>query len=112
MRADVRTSCDQAYGYCSALHTSRSSRPISHASLATTTRYLNIQRRELNRAMEKLEESQLLAKERRQKNAEARKNGKTEPVAQPLHTRPNKALKPLHQSQTNVPPVSNFLPSS
>jgi hypothetical protein len=46
------------------------------------TRYLNIQRRGLHLAMEKLEESQRLAAEEREKKTE----GKSETVAQRLHT--------------------------
>ena len=50
------------------------SKLIGHASLSTTTRYLNIQRRGLHLAMEKLEESQKAAADERRKKAEERRN--------------------------------------
>ena len=62
------------------------SKILGHASLTTTTRYLNIQRRGLHLAMEKLEESQRLAEEQRWKRAEEQKRKNPEAVAQPLHT--------------------------
>lgn len=60
------------------------SKLLGHASLTTTTRYLNVQRRGLHLAMEKLEESQRAAEERRKK-AEEEKRKKADSVAQPLH---------------------------
>jgi integrase len=57
------------------------SKILGHASLTTTTRYLNIQRRGLHLAMEKLEESQKLAAEERKRKAEKRQQ---HGVAQPL----------------------------
>ena len=62
------------------------SKLLGHASLSTTTRYLNIQRRGLHLAMEKLEESQKAAAEERRKKAEEQERKSAEPVAQPLHT--------------------------
>ncbi|HYT75580.1 MAG TPA: hypothetical protein VEL79_12570 [Vicinamibacterales bacterium] len=49
-------------------------------------RYLNIQRRGLDLAMEKLEENRRLAEEQRQKKAEEEKRKKAESVAHVLHT--------------------------
>jgi hypothetical protein len=54
--------------------------------LNTTTRYLNIQRRGLHLAIEKLEESQRMAEEQRRKKAEEQKRKNAESVAQTLHT--------------------------
>ena len=58
---------------------------MGHASLTTTTRYLNIQRRGLHLAMEKLEESQKAAEGQRQKKAEDQNRKNAESVAQVLH---------------------------
>ena len=60
------------------------SKILGHASLSTTTRYLNIQRRGLHLAMKKLDESQKLAAEQRKQKAEAAKC-KAESVARALH---------------------------
>jgi integrase len=60
------------------------SKILGHASLSTTTRYLNVQRRGLHLAMEKLEESQRLAEEQRRKGEEGKRN-ESDAVAQPLH---------------------------
>jgi integrase len=49
------------------------SKILGHTSLTTTTRYLNIQRRSLHLAMEKLEQSQRLAAEERRRRAEEKK---------------------------------------
>jgi hypothetical protein len=49
-------------------------------------RYLNIQRRGLHLAMEKLEESQKVAADERRKRAEEQERKNAEPVARPLHT--------------------------
>jgi hypothetical protein len=63
--------------------------------VSTTTRYLNIQRRGLLLAMEKLEESQRLAREGR---AEERRRASAEAMARSCHT-----------SDANTPaPVSDF----
>ena len=62
------------------------SKLLGHASLSTTTRYLNIQRRRLHLEMEKLEESQKAAAEERRKKAEEQERKNAEPVAHPLHT--------------------------
>ncbi len=62
------------------------SKILGHTSLNTTTRYLNIQRRGLHLAMEKLEESQRMAEEQRRKKAEEQKRKNAESVAQTLHT--------------------------
>jgi hypothetical protein len=62
------------------------SKILGHASLSTTTRYLNIQRRGLHLAMEKLEASQKAAEEQRRKKAEGQQRKNAESVAQPLHT--------------------------
>ena len=62
------------------------SKILGRASLSTTTRYLNIQRRGLHMAMEKLEESQRLAEERRRQKAKDQLRQKSESVAQRLHT--------------------------
>ena len=62
------------------------SKLLGHASLSTTTRYLNIQRRGLHLAMETLEESQRAAAEEKRKKAEEQERKNTEPVAQALHT--------------------------
>jgi integrase len=61
------------------------SKILGHASLSTTTRYLNIQRRGLHLAMEKLEESQKLAAEQRAKRAGEQQRKNTESVAHALH---------------------------
>jgi integrase len=61
------------------------SKILGHASLSTTTRYLNIQRRGLHLAMEKLEESQALAAEQRKKKTETEKRNIAESVAHTLH---------------------------
>jgi integrase len=57
------------------------SKILGHASLSTTTRYLNIQRRGLHLAMEKLEESQKAAAAERRKKAEEQKRQNAEAVA-------------------------------
>ena len=62
------------------------SKLLGQASLSTTTRCLNIQRRGLHLAMEKLEEGQKAAAEERRKKAEEQERQNAEPVAQPLHT--------------------------
>ncbi len=61
------------------------SKILGHASLTTTTRYLNIQRRGLHLAMEKLEQSQREAEDRRKKGEEQKRKN-SESVAQTLHT--------------------------
>jgi transposase len=61
------------------------SKILGHSSLNTTTRYLNIQRRGLHLAMQKLEESQRLAEEERRKKTEDEKRRHAEAIAQPLH---------------------------
>jgi integrase len=61
------------------------SKILGHASLTTTTRYLNIQRRGLHLAMTKLEDSQREAEQRRKARAEEQRR-KAEAVSQPLHT--------------------------
>jgi len=53
---------------------------LGHTNLSTTSRYLNINRRGLHLAMQKLEESQA-PKPKQEPPAE-----KTDAVAQPLHT--------------------------
>lgn len=85
------------------------SKILGHASLSTTTRYLNIQRRGLHLAMEKLEESQALAAEQRKKKAEAAKRINAESVAHALHTIDDSA--PAFVSDVHASPASKPLPS-
>ncbi|PYR36786.1 MAG: hypothetical protein DMF90_08945 [Acidobacteria bacterium] len=85
------------------------SKILGHASLSTTTRYLNIQLRGLHLAMGKLEESQKLAAEqRRRKAAEDQPKG-AEPVAQTLHTADKSA--PAHVPEVENCPSGKPLPS-
>ena len=76
------------------------SKILGHKNLSTTTRYLNIQRRGLHLAMEKLEESQRMAAEDRKKRTE----GKSEAVAQPLHTAEKSAQAFVPDSQNTQTP--------
>ena len=85
------------------------SKLLGHASLSTTTRYLNIQRRGLHLAMEKLEESQKAAAEERRKRAEEQERKNTEPVAHPLHTTEKTA--PAFVSELGGSPFRKRLPS-
>jgi integrase len=84
------------------------SKILGHASLSTTTRYLNIQRRGLHLAMEKLEESQKAAAEERRKKAEAEK-AKLSAVARPLHTADD--LTPAVVPAFDEEPARKQLPS-
>jgi len=84
------------------------SKILGHASLSTTTRYLNIQRRGLHLAMEKLEESQKVAAEQRRQKAEAAKR-KAESVARALHTTDD--LTPAVVLDADEEPVRKQLPS-
>jgi integrase len=85
------------------------SKLLGHASLSTTTRYLNIQRRGLHLAMEKLEESQKAAKDERLRKAEEQERKNAEPVAQPLHTA--EKTTPAFVSELNETPSRKRLPS-
>jgi hypothetical protein len=85
------------------------SKLLGHASLSTTTRYLNIQRRGLHLAMEKLEESQRAAAEERRKKAEEHERKNAEPVAQPLHTVAENP--PAFVSESDERPSRKRLPS-
>ena len=85
------------------------SKILGHASLSTTTRYLNIQRRGLHLAMEKLEESQRLANEQRRKKTEEQKQKNAEAVAQPLHAADESA--PAFVSDLRNTPTGKGLPS-
>jgi integrase len=85
------------------------SKILGHASLSTTTRYLNIQRRGLHLAMEKLEESRRLAEEQRRKKAEEQKRKDAEAVAHPLHT--DVESTPAFVPDLNDTPTPNRLPS-
>lgn len=87
------------------------SKILGHASLNTTTRYLNIQRRGLHLAMEKLEESQRVAEEQRRQKAEEQKRKNAESVAQRC-TRPVIPHQPLCPARAIHLPVSTFLLSS
>jgi integrase len=85
------------------------SKLLGHASLSTTTRYLNIQRRGLHLAMEKLEESQKAAAEERRKRAEEQERKSAESVAHPLHTTEKTA--PAFVSELDGSPSRKRLPS-
>lgn len=85
------------------------SKILGHASLTTTTRYLNIQRRGLHLAMEKLEESQRLAMEERKKKTEDQNKKQAEPVAHALHTTPENA--PAFAPDEHTLPARKYLPS-
>lgn len=85
------------------------SKILGHASLNTTTRYLNIQRRGLHLAMEKLEESQRLAEEQRRKKADEQKRKSAESVAQTLHTASNSA--PAVVSAQSDSPTGKYVSS-
>jgi integrase len=85
------------------------SKLLGHASLSTTTRYLNIQRRGLHLAMEKLEESQKATAEERRKRLEEQERQKAEPVAHPLHTTEKTA--PAFVSELDSSPSRKGLPS-
>ncbi|MEX2662710.1 MAG: site-specific integrase, partial [Vicinamibacterales bacterium] len=85
------------------------SKLLGHASLSTTTRYLNIQRRGLHLAMEKLEENQRLAKEQRQRKAEEEERKKAESVAHALHTADESA--PAFVPDSDHTPADKRLPS-
>jgi len=84
------------------------SKILGHASLRTTTWHLNIQRRGLHLAMEKLEESQKLAAEQRKQKAEAAKR-KAESVARALHTTDD--LTPAVVLDADEEPARKPLPS-
>ncbi len=84
------------------------SKILGHASLSTTTRYLNIQRRGLHLAMEKLEESQKATEEQRRKKEE-QKGKNAESVAQPLHTASETA--PAFVLDSDDVPARKQLPS-
>ncbi len=81
------------------------SKILGHASLSTTTRYLNIQRRGLHLAMTKLEESQKAVEERRKKAEEEKRKA----VAQSLHTADDSA--PAVVRTSNHTPSRKQLPS-
>ena len=85
------------------------SKLLGHASLSTTTRYLNIQRRGLHLAMEKLEESQKAAAEERRKKAQEQDCKNTESVAQPLHTMAENS--PAFVPESDERPTGKPLPS-
>lgn len=85
------------------------SKILGHASLSTTTRYLNIQRRGLHLAMDKLEESQRLAEERRKQKAEDEKRRQAESVAHALHAADEPA--PAFVQTPNDTPARKQLPS-
>jgi integrase len=85
------------------------SKLLGHASLSTTTRYLNIQRRGLHLAMEKLEESQKAAAEERRKKAKEQERKNAEPVAQPLHTAAENS--PAFVPESDERPSGKRLPS-
>ncbi len=85
------------------------SKILDHASLSTTTRYLNIQRRGLHLAMEKLEESQKAAAAQRRKKAEEQKRQNAEAVAQALHTAAENS--PAFVSESDNTPARKRLPS-
>ena len=85
------------------------SKLLGHASLSTTTRYLNIQRRGLHLAMEKLEESQKAAADERRKRAEVQERKNAEPLAHPLHTTEKTA--PAFVSEPDSSPSRKRLPS-
>jgi integrase len=81
---------------------------LGHASLTTTTRYLNIQRRGLHLAMEKLEESRKAAEEERRQKAE-QEGKKAESVVHPLYK--NSDFAPAVGSKPDDPASSKQLPS-
>src|SRR5207249_4568022 len=81
------------------------SKILGHANLSTTTRYLNIQRRGLHLASERLEESRRLAEEQRRKKAEEQKRRNAEAVAHPLHT--NSESAPAFVPDLNDTPARN-----
>ena len=87
------------------------SKILGHASLNTTTRYLNIQRRGLHLAMEKLEESQRVAEEQRRKKAEEQTRKNEETVAQTLHTA-EKVHQPVCPTVPIHLPISSWFLSS
>jgi hypothetical protein len=82
------------------------SKILGHASLSTTIRYLNIQRRGLHLAMEKLEESQKLEAEERKKKAEKRQQ---HGVAHPLPAAEESA--PAFVLDQRTSPARKQLPS-
>ena len=84
------------------------SKILGHASLTTTTRYLNIQKRGLHLAMEKLEKSQKLAAEERRRKADEERR-KAESVAHPLHTDDESA--PAFVPEHEDTPTRKHLPS-
>jgi integrase len=85
------------------------SKILGHASLTTTTRYLNIQKRGLHLAMEKLEESQRISEEQRRKKAEEQKRKTEESVARGLHMTDESA--PAFVSDSGRHPTQKQLPS-
>jgi len=85
------------------------SKILGHANLSTTTRYLNIQRRGLHLAMEKLEANQALAAEQRKMKAEAEKQKNAESVARTLHAADDSA--PAFVSDVHTQPANKQLPS-
>ena len=85
------------------------SKILGHANLSTTTRYLNIQRRGLHLAMEKLEANQALAAEQRKMKAEAEKQKNAESVARTLHAADDSP--PAFVSDVHTQPANKQLPS-
>ncbi|PYR43350.1 MAG: hypothetical protein DMF95_26055 [Acidobacteria bacterium] len=81
------------------------SKILGHANLSTTTRYLNIQRRGLHLAMEKLEANQALAAEQRKMKAEAEKQKN----ANRLHAADDSP--PAFVSDSHTQPANKQLPS-
>jgi integrase len=75
------------------------SKILGHASLSTTTRYLNIRRRGLHLAMEKLEESRRRMEERKGEPPDQKQAA--ESVAQPLHTDETAAQAFVRDPETN-----------
>jgi hypothetical protein len=76
---------------------------------STTTRYLNIQRRGLHLAIEKLEENQRLMAEERKRKAEELTTKNAESVAHALHT--DEQATPAFVSELNLSPAVKQLPS-
>jgi integrase len=70
---------------------------LGHSNLSTTSRYLNIHRRGLHLAMQKLEESRTLASKRNQENAPT----DADSVAQLLHTADSPAQALVQDAPTS-----------
>ena len=80
---------------------------LGHSNLSTTSRYLNINRRGLHLAMEKLEGSQQVAEEQRRKKAEEER-ANSEAVARPLHANDDRTQAVVHGSR-RADPTKSFI---